>query len=112
MGGENRKVYDYASKEYSYNKFDLETNQSVMVVALQFLNRPDLVEGIYEEISSEDFIVENCLFCEYRNYVMSMAEIQLKRYDKAIALLDETMKKIDEFYLNNPKFNAILTYWQ
>lgn len=108
LKGENRKVYDYIAKEYSYNKFDLETNQSLMVIALQFLNRPELVEGIYTEIPSGNLIVENCLFCEYRNYVMSLADIQLKRYDEAITLLDETMKKIDEFYLNKPLASAFI----
>ncbi len=108
LEGENRKVYDYIAKEYSYNEFDLETNQSLMVAALQFLNQPELVEGIYKEIPSGDLIIENCLFCEYRNYVMSLADIQLKRYDEAIALLDETMAKIDEFYLNKPLASAFI----
>jgi len=108
LEGENRKVYDYIAKELSYNKFDMETNQSLMVIALQFINRPELVEGIYKEIPSGDLIIENCLFCEYRNYVMALADIQLKRYDEAIALLDETMKKIDEFYLNKPLSSAFI----
>lgn len=108
MEGDNRKVYDYIAREYSYNKFDLETNQSLMVIALQFINRPELVEDVYKEIPSGDLIIENCLFCEYRNYVMSMADIQLKRYDEAIALLSETMGKIDEFYLNKPLSSAYI----
>lgn len=108
LEGDNRKVYDYIAREYGYNKFDLETNQSLMVIALQFINRPELVEDIYKEIPSGDLIIENCLFCEYRNYVMSMADIQLKRYDEAIALLNETMKKIDEFYLNKPLSSAFI----
>jgi TolB-like protein len=108
LEGENRKVFDYIAKEYGYNKFDLETNQSLMVVALQYLNRPELVEGIFEAIPSGDLIIENCLFCEYRNYIMSMADIQLKKYDEAIVLLEETMKKIDEFYLNKPLSSAFI----
>ena len=108
LQGNNRKVYDYIAKEYSYNVFDLETNQSLMVIALQFLNRPELVGGIFEEIPPEELILENCLWCEYRNYVMSMAEIQLKRYDEAIVLLEETMKKIDAFYLNKPLASAFI----
>jgi thioredoxin-like negative regulator of GroEL len=37
-----------------------------------------------------------------------MADIQLKRYDEAIALLSETMGKIDEFYLNKPLSSAYI----
>ena len=108
LEGENRKVYDYIAREYDYNKFDIETNQSLMVIALQFINRPELVEGIYKEIPSGDLIIENCVFCEYRNYVKSLADIQLKRYDEAIVLLHETIKKIDEFYLNKPLSSAFI----
>ncbi len=108
LEGNNRNVYDYAAKEYSHNTFHIETNASLSVVALQFINRPDLIDGIYEEISSEDLIIENCIDCEYRIYVKSMADIQLEKYDQAITLLSETMKKIDEFYLNKPLASAYI----
>lgn len=108
LQGDNRNVYDYLSKEYSYYPFDIETNQSLMVVAHQFINRPELVDGIFEEIPSEELIIENCLYCEYRIYVKSMADIQLERYDKAINLLEETMKKVDAFYLNKPLASAFV----
>ena len=108
LEGDNRRVYDYVAKEYSFNVFDLETNQSLMVVATQFINRPELIDAIYEEIPSKELILENCLWCEYRNYIKSMADIQLKRYDEAIALLDKTMKKVDEFYLNEPLSSAFV----
>jgi tetratricopeptide (TPR) repeat protein len=79
-----------------------------MVIALQFINRPELVDAIYEEIPSEDLIIENCLSCEYRIYVKSMADIQLERYDKAIDLLTETLQKVDAFYLNKPLASAYI----
>ena len=108
LEGNNRKVYDYTAQEYSHNVFSLETNQSLMVVGLQFINRPDLIEGIFEEIPNEELIIENCIYCEYRNYVKSLADIQLKRYDEAIKLLEETLMKIDEFYLNKPLASAFI----
>ena len=108
MEGNNRKVYDYTSKEYSNNVFHLETNQSLMVIALQFLNRPELLDGIFEQIPNKELILENCIYCEYRNYAKSLADIQLKRYDEAIVLLEETISKIDEFYLNKPLASAFI----
>lgn len=106
LEGNNRKVYDYLKTEYSYNPFDIETNQSLMVIALQFINRPELIDAIFDEIPSDDLIIENCLYCEYRIYVKSMADIQLERYDQAIGLLVETLKKVDAFYLNKPLASA------
>lgn len=108
LDGNNRKVNDYLIKEYHYNPFDIETSQSLMVIALQFINRPELVDAIYEEIPSKDLIIENCLWCEYRIYVKSMADIQLKRYDKTIELLTETLQKVDAFYLNKPLASAYI----
>lgn len=108
MEGNNRKVYDYLKVEYAFNPFDIATNQSMMVIALQFINRPELVDAIFEEIPSDDLIVENCLNCEYRIYVKSMADIQLERYDEAIRLLKETLKKVDAFYLNKPLSSAYI----
>lgn len=108
LDGDNRNVFDYLKKEYNYNPYDLETNQSAMVLALQFINRPDLVDGIYDEIPNEELILENCLWCEYRNYVKSMSDIQLERYDEAIRLLEETIKKVDAFYLNKPLASAYI----
>lgn len=108
LDGNNRKVNDYLIKEYHYNPFDIESSQSLMVIALQFINRPELVDAIYEEIPSEDLIIENCLSCEYRIYVKSMADIQLERYDKVIDLLTETLQKVDAFYLNKPLASAYI----
>ncbi len=108
LEGNNRKVYEYLTKEYYENTFDLETSVSLLVVALQFLNRPDLIEGIYEETPTDELLIENCMQCEYRIYVKSMADIQLKKYDQAITLLSETMKKIDAFYLNKPLASAYI----
>jgi hypothetical protein len=108
LDGNNRKVNDYLIKEYHYNPFDIESSQSMLVIALQFINRPELVDAIYEEIPSEDLIIENCLWCEYRIYVKSMADIQLKRYDTSIDLLTETLQKVDAFYLNRPLASAYI----
>lgn len=108
LEGNNRNAYEYEKIECGYNPFDIETNQSLMVLALQFINRPDLVDAIYEEIPSDDLIIENCLYCEYRIYVKSMSDIQLERYDSAIDLLKQTLKKVDAFYLNKPLSSAYI----
>ena len=108
LEGDNRNAYEYLFEEYNNNTFDIETNQSLMVLALQFINRPELADPIFEKIPSEDFIIENCLYCEYRIYVKAMADIQLKKYDQAILILEETLKKVDAFYLNKPLASAYI----
>jgi len=108
LDGNNRNVFEYVTKEYNHNTFDLETSVSLLVIALQFINRPDLIDGIYAATPTDDLVIENCLQCEYRIYVKSMADIQLEKYDEAITLLTETIKKIDEFYLNKPLASAYI----
>jgi hypothetical protein len=108
LEGENRNLFRYITKEYDADPYDLESSQSLMVVTLQFINRPELVDGYFDLIPNNELIIENCLWCEYRNYVKAMADIELERYDSAIELLLETISKVDEFYLNKPLASAYI----
>lgn len=93
LSGNNRNVDTYLEQEYNLSPFDMETNASMMTVALQFVNKPQTIDSIYTEMNMEEFDLENCAWCENRYYIKSLADIELQRYDQAIALLSPFAKE-------------------
>lgn len=87
LKGDNRNAYKYFLNEYTIEPFDLENNSTAMVLALQFVNRPQDLEAIFEELSTQDMDLDKCLFCEFRSYTMALALIDLDRAKEAIDLL-------------------------
>ena len=85
--GNNRDTYRYLKNEYSIYPDDLETNASIMTVALQFVNRPEDVSKIFSRIALDGLDIEDCAQCKFRYYIKGLAEIELGHYDKAIELL-------------------------
>ena len=103
LKGNNKKVYYFSQKEYAITPFDLLSNSSFMTIALQFVNKPEDVNPIFDEISMKGMDVENCAYCEYRIYVKALSEIELGNYDSAIDLLVDINEKI-----NKPKLQRTL----
>lgn len=101
LNGDNKKIHDYLYKEYQINQFDIGTNSSMMVIALQFTNRPNEVEEIFNRVSFKDADIMDCVECAYRVYVMSRAYIELGDFSKAIPILKKTIESND--YLNLKK---------
>ncbi|MCF6167094.1 hypothetical protein [Lutibacter sp.] len=79
-----------------------------MVIALQYINKPEDVSSIFNEISTKRMDVENCVYCEYRIYVKALADIELKNYTSAIELLEKITRKLSENYLRKPLFSAYI----
>ncbi len=102
--GNNRNVYKYLLQEYNLTPFDLETNGSMMTIALQFVNKPKEIDSIFTEVNMEAMNLENCVFCENRFYIKGLADIELKKYDQAIGLLTPFAKQSD----HNPLKKVLL----
>ena len=102
LNGENRRIYQTAKKEYDIAPFDIQTNASTMVVALQFVYKPEIIDSIYNAISMKDMDLENCINCQYRYYIKAFADIELKRYDQVINTMLPVTKIIDDYYLKIP----------
>lgn len=92
LDGNNKMIYNYLQKEYNYAPFDLYKNLSMLVVAMEFVNRPQDVSDIYNEIDSKNFDIENCKYCEYRSYIQSMAYFELGEYNNIISLLKDNIE--------------------
>ena len=107
--GKNDKAYTYQKKEYEYAYLDMPTNMSTMTIALQYVNRPEDIEDIFnKEISMENIVLEKCLQCGYRYYIKGLADVELKRYNHVIDELLPITKTIEDGYLKRPIIMAYI----
>lgn len=106
LAGNNKKVYNTTLEEFAMAPFDLKSNKSTMVVALQFVNRPQDVEPIFKAIKMESMDIRNCQDCIIRIYVKALADIALKKYDDAMKLLEPVSEIFEETLLKKPLIAA------
>ncbi|NEW78964.1 MAG: hypothetical protein GZ086_05955 [Gelidibacter sp.] len=102
LAGNNKKVYSTIFQEYAMAPFDLKSNKSAMVVALQFVNRPETVEPIFNAIKMDSMDIQNCPDCISRVYVKALADIELKKYDDVIQLLEPIIETVENPFLKKP----------
>lgn len=95
LNGNNKKVYEYLLKEYRMTPFDIGTNSSMLVVTLQYVNLPNEIDEIFDQLSFNDVEIEDCIQCAYRVYMKARAAIELKNYDDAIAILPKAIDLSD-----------------
>lgn len=108
LHGENAKAYDALLHEYRIAPFDLLTNKTAMVLALQFVNKPSDVEEIYNAVKLNSINLQNCLHCEERVYVKALADIQLGKYGEAINSTQNLLKEVDSDLLHRPFIAAMI----
>lgn len=87
--GKNKNVYKYYQTEYNYAPLDMEINSSMMTIALQFTNKPMIVDSIYEKIDMKKMDLLDCNYCEDRYYIKALADLEFKNYKKVIDLLSQ-----------------------
>jgi len=108
LKGQNDKIYRSMKYEYNMAPFDLFSNSSMMVAALQFVNRPQDIDSIYSEISMKGMDLVKCRNCENRIYIKALADLELGRYEQAITLLKESMKDLDGIFLKKVLLRAYI----
>ena len=102
LKGNNKTAFQRMMEEYNLAPWDLKSNKSAMVVALQLVNHPEAVETMFEEIKMDSLDVQNCSDCIDRLYVKAYADIELNNYKSAINLLEPVLEKIEEPFLYKP----------
>jgi TolB-like protein/Tfp pilus assembly protein PilF len=85
--GDNRMAFKTYQEEYNTAPLEIEMNLSMMVLALQFVNKPQVVDTIYTAIRPDEFDLDNCISCEYRYFVQGMANLELNKIDETIEIL-------------------------
>jgi len=108
LQGNNKQVYETILKEFKIAPFDLQSNKTAMVVALQFVNRPEVVDKIFRAIKLDSMDFENCEDCVQRIYVKALADIQLKEYALAIQLIQKTLEQTKADLLSAPLITALV----
>ena len=115
LEGDNKSAYENQQKEYNYTPFHMETNTSMMILSLQLVNKPEAVDSIYQVIDIKGLRLQECEICVERYKIKGLADIELEKYDEAIALLEEyaTLKKyailkkvLLRAYIRSEKFDA------
>lgn len=106
LKGNNRKIFQSMMKEYQLTPDELGTNASAMVIALQFVNKPELADDIYNEVEKSINELDNCQECRSRVYIKALADIQLGKYNEVIELMLPVTESSDEEYLQKPLLSA------
>ncbi len=108
ISGNNDKAYRAIKKEYDLAYLDMATNMTTMTIALQYVNRPEDIEAIYNKISMDNIILENCSRCGFRYYLKGLADIELGKYSEVINLLLPITNIIEANYLKRPLISAYI----
>ena len=119
LKGKNDKIYSSHKKEYELAHFNLSTNMTNMNIAVQYVNRPEDVEAVFNKISMEDMPLENCTTCGLRYYLKGLADLKLKKYSQVIEMLKPVVHRIDGAlikipliiaYIKSEDFNSLDNY--
>lgn len=108
LDGNNKKVYETMLKEYDIAPFDLQSNKTAMVIALQYVNQPEDVENIFNIAKMDSMDFQNCMDCVQRVYVKAMADVQLKNYSSAIDIVQKVLDETDADLIKTPLIAAFV----
>ncbi|RMA64281.1 tetratricopeptide repeat protein [Ulvibacter antarcticus] len=108
LKGNNKNVYNSILKEYTIAPFDLKSNKSAMVITMQFVNRPKDVASIFNEIKMDSIDLRNCKDCVDRVYINSLADIELKKYNDVISMLEPITSPTENTFLLKPYLIACI----
>ena len=108
LKGKSYGTYTAMKKEYNLSPYDLQTNKTMMTVALQFVNKPEEIDSIYEKIPMKELDLDLCYDCEDRIFVKALADLELKRYESVINLLKPFSQGTDKIFFKIPLIKAYL----
>ena len=95
LDGNLKRAHEYQKKEYNISPLHLETNSNMMIQSLQLVNKPKEIDSVYGEINMDGWDIPGCHFCQERLKIKAMSDIELGKYNEAIALLKDYGKEKD-----------------
>ncbi|PHQ30250.1 tetratricopeptide repeat protein [Leeuwenhoekiella nanhaiensis] len=102
LEGNNREVYRHLKREYDLAPFELNTNAAMLAVGLQYINRPEIIDTVFQEIDTKDSDAENCFYCSNRVYIKTYSDLALKRFDSVIKYAGALYRFNDQEYFLKP----------
>ena len=106
VNGKNDRAYTAQKEEYNHASLDIATNMTSMTIALQYVNRPEDIEEIYNEIPMDNMVLEDCASCGFRYYLKGLADVELGNYNEVIKTLVPVTNVIEYNYLKRPLISA------
>lgn len=106
LEGKSDKLYRNFKHEYEITPEHLPTNSTNMVLLLQFLNKPELLEDVYNEIDIKEMNIEDDIHHSYRFFTMGLAYNEMGEFIKTKNLLDSLVKILDYNFLKRPLVRA------
>ncbi len=108
LSGKNKQIYESWKREYEHAPFYLPDNSTMMVLAMQFVNRPEEIASIYNKIDMTNMDISVCSRCKNRMYVKALADIELKNYEEAIELIKPQIDGSTDIFLLEPLIMAMI----
>ncbi|MDX1478015.1 MAG: adenylate/guanylate cyclase domain-containing protein [Saprospiraceae bacterium] len=84
LAGKNNLIYRFMHRELEYAPFDLLTNRTVLIAALEFIYDLDRAREIYHAIPDHNMDFASCSECRIRLYLKMYMELELGNRQKAI----------------------------
>jgi len=107
--GDNTTAYKTYKDEYNIAPNNLDRNLSLMVLALQFVNKPQDVDSVYQKINMQDFDLDVCITCEYRYFVKGMANLELGLVKETIELLEPYARTAKQEWIKEVLMKAYIS---
>ena len=108
LKGNNAKIFSCMMKEYKHAPYELASNSSAMVIALQFVYRPELVDTIYKSLKIDISDLDYCLECRSRIYIKGLADNELEKYEQVKTFMLPIAENSDVLYLQKPLISAYI----
>ena len=108
LAGDQRGAYKYEQWEYNITPFHLETNSTMMLLSLQFINKPQGVDSIYREIDMAEMDFDDCIYCVERYKLKALSAIALNEFDEAIEILQPFTSVTDPAILKKLMVRALI----
>jgi len=90
--GKNKAAYMYLKEEYRGNAQDIFNHIGMMVIAMEFVNKPEEVEEVFEKFNDEDLDYKNNEYLISRLEIKAIADIEIQQVDRAIEDLEKLSK--------------------
>ena len=84
MKGDNKGAFENMQKEFDLSPLEFENNTTMMIMALQFVNNPEIVESISSQINQDLMDATDCEICSGRVKLLMDSFLALKQPQKVV----------------------------
>lgn len=109
LSGDNRQIFETYQREYATAPKDLFKNTAMMIIATNFVRRPEVAIDLFPEIDPALLDYSNCSYCVVRMEIMASALLDLGRDQEVIELLEPI---VDKTKRRGPKIYLIKAYFR